>query len=79
MYDNAVVGDVVKVLVDRADGCSPDVHVKGNIGVVTKINFNGVYVYDGGIEYVYGSDQLKKATDAEIKKGFVKYVMRHYE
>lgn len=71
------IGDIVKVIVNTPDGCSEDVIVKDHVGVVSRVDYNGIYVCDGGVEYVYGADQLKLATIKELKDAFVNNVMRH--
>ena len=67
-----MLGTLVMVVVDKPDGCY-NVHVCGQIGVITEIYryHDGVYDYTVrnkfGEEYIYGSDEIRELTDKECR------------
>ena len=66
-------GDIVKVIVEHPDGSTVETY--GNIGVITRIerlvtrpNDPDYTVSTLHTDYVYGEQQIREATPAEIKE-----------
>ena len=63
------VGDLVRIIVDRPDGCDEQIHTKDKINIITKIE-NGNYIMND--EYVYGINQIKPVTDKEAREELIR-------
>lgn len=70
MFD---IGDIVFVTAKTPDGST---HITyGDVGVVTKIYRDGDYeVHTKSSDYWYGEQQIRLATEDEIKAAFIELI-----
>lgn len=74
-------GTLVKVTVDRPDGCSENVYTKGEIGVISRIEHHVTFGTDYTVhnrygDYIYGIDQFRELTDDECRDALRMELMR---
>ena len=65
------IGDIVAVIVNHPDGIMVD--VQGNVGLITEVREREDKEFDYMVhtissDFVYGGDQIRKATNTEVRE-----------